>query len=146
MTGQIIEAICKELQSLFSETGVTVLRDTNFKPDDMPLYTMPFVVVSVANSNEFFQFSGGSISADWDININSFFYDFNANLGNDNGYSTEAYNILETLLEHFAMQNFTSVEMIAAVENYNLKLTLNGTIRDNEMQHNGGVIPPCTLR
>ena len=145
MTGQIIEAICKELQALFEETGTTVLRDTNFKPEDMPLYTMPCVVVEIASSNEFFQYSGGATSGDWDININSFFYDFNANLGNDSGYSTDAYNIIETLIEHFAMQTFLSAEMIAAVASYSLKLTLNGTIRDNELQHNGGVIPGYSI-
>lgn len=145
MTGIIIDAICNELQALFADTGNTVLRDTNFKISDIPMYTMPCILVGIASTNEYYQCSGGATRGDWDMDIKAFFYDFNANLGNDDGYSTSDYDIVETINKHFAKQSYLSQKMIDAVNNYSLKMTINGTVRNDELEYQGGVIPGYTI-
>lgn len=145
MIGQIIEAMSKELQELFAETGCTVVRDTQFRIDQMPIYTVPVIILTVNNSPDEFQYCGGVSAVNLDWNIRAFFYDLNSMLDDDQGFSSDAYNIIDQIRKYIALGSWVTTEMQNLLINYGFKLTLNGSIKETFLQNEGGIIPGYSL-
>ena len=141
MTGEIFDCFCKEIQSLFTD-GTSVIRDTQFNVEQMPMYTVPCVVISMNDSPDEYQYIGGATAADWDFSIRSYFYDLNGGLDNDSGYNQQAYSQLDTIRRHIASEQWVNNDMITMVETYGFKLALNGTIRQTQLQQDGGGLLP----
>ena len=145
MIGQVIEALSNEIKALFAETGCTVLRDTQFSVDKMPLYTVPVIIISANNTPDEYQYIGGITAVDIDFNIKVFFYDLNSGLDEDSGYSADAYNVIDTIRKYIALSDWTMQGMKDMVTNYGFKMTLNGSIKETMLQNEAGIIPGYSL-
>jgi hypothetical protein len=141
MISQIMNAFCIEIQAIFADTGETVLRDTQYNPSEMALYTMPVVILSLKDSPDIQQLSGGVTQAEWAWTIKSYFYDVNSNLDPDAGFSTEAYEIIDKIRNHISKMQWLTQDFKDIVTNYGYKLTLNGTDKAEPLQHDGGICP-----
>ena len=138
----IIQGLCDELSSLFADTGTEVLRDTQYKLKDMPVNTLSLIIIGIGYSPDNSVNPGGAIKYDVEIIIESYFYDINSSLESDDGNSTQAYSLIDTIMQYMAKMNWQTESMKSAVANYSWKLTLNGTVKSTEMQvQGGGVIP-----
>jgi hypothetical protein len=142
MTGEIVEALGAELKKLFEGTGTQIIRDSQFKLEDMPVYTAGLVILSLNNANDAQWAIGGATMADWGIGMKCFFYDDNSMLEDDQGATTQAYNIIDTIKNHFEKEDWLSAEMIAMVPLYGFKMMLTGIEKSTELQSQGGGIIP----
>lgn len=141
MLGQIINAFSIELQKLFADTGITILRDTDQDEGDLSAHTIPVVILDLLNSDETDQSVGGATAAQYDWTIRAYVYDSNAYLSDDSGFSASAYDLIDTIKNHFALQKWLSDEFIEIVNTYSFKLCLNGTQSAPKMKHGNGIIP-----
>jgi hypothetical protein len=151
MIGEILEAFTGEMRALFdSQTsdilkGATVLKDTQFKPEQMSVYTMPLIIISLTDSPDMQQLPGGATQAEWGWNIKAYFYDINSALTPDDSFSSEAWNIIDVIRKHFVFQRWITQDYKDLVVNYGYKITLNGTTKADSIQMSGGVIPGFTI-
>lgn len=149
MLSQILDAMCLEIEALFSDTGNTVLRDTQFKPNEMPLYTIPCIVLSLTDSPEIKQMIGGATKANFGWHIKAYFYDVNSDLSVDDPFSTEAYDIIHTIYKHFSVKDDSSEwltpEFTKVCQDYGYKLTLNGMQKAETLKIESGVCPGFSI-
>jgi hypothetical protein len=145
MLSEILDAMCLEVQALFKDTGNTVLRDTQFKMTEMPLYTIPVIVMSLKESPEIRQLIGGMTKADFGWHIKAYFYDANSDLSMTDPFSTEAYDIIHTIYQHFAARQWLTDEFIQVSQTFGYKLTLNGMSKAEPLRSDAGVIPGFSI-
>ena len=142
MIGEILDALCGELQELFVTTNTTVLRDTQVKQDNMALYSIPIIILRINNSPDQYQMIGGGTMCDWEFEIGAYFYDINSELSDDSGYSASAYDLIDTIRRHIALRKWKTTAMTTITTDYNFKLTLNGIPKAATIQQeNGGILP-----
>jgi hypothetical protein len=141
MIGQLFEGFSKELESLFATTGATVLRDTQFKEENMPMYMSPLIILGINDSPDNTQLPGGVTQEEWDWTIRVYFIDANAEMSPDFGTSTDAWNIVDNITKHFNLQSWLSNAFADTVSQYSFKLTFNGIIKAQELKSGNGIMP-----
>ena len=141
MIGNIINSICGEIKSFMSPES-TGLRSTQFKPNEVQLYTMPLILIELENPDEMYQLIGGNTRADWIFTIHAYNYDYNQELSDDSGYNGLAYDYIEQITNYLGKGIWNTQAMRDIEINYNFRLTLNDGIKASNINiHDGGVIP-----
>lgn len=141
MLSRIFDTFCGELQKLFENTGETILRDTQFKPEDMPAHTIPVIVISLKDTPDVKQLIGGATKADFGWHIKAYFYDANAGLDPDEGFSVEAYQVIEKIFNHVAKQEWLTEEFNQVCADFSYSLTLAGIGKAESLSIDSGIIP-----
>jgi hypothetical protein len=146
MESEILQGFCDEIQSLFFSTEIQVIRNTQFKSDNMPAGTIGLVVISMEDATDQHQYIGGAISGNWDFKIDAYLYDPNAEMDNDDGNSTSAYDLIGKIRSYIALGDWTTATMLNAVSTFGFKLTQSGVTKNTSMQkEGGGIIPGYSL-
>jgi hypothetical protein len=141
MIDKVLEALDKELLKLFVNDSPMIIRDTQFKVDNIPLGTAPLIILSIVNTPDVSIGIGGAKREDVDFDFRVYLLDVNANLDDDSGYSTGIYALIDTIIKHFASQQWLTDEYKAIVKDYNFCMTLNGLNKAERIQtDNGGVL------
>ena len=142
MTSNILNGLCQEFTALFAGTGNTILRATEWKPEQMPVYILPCIVIELKSSPEMYQFCGGTTCANWQIGIKTYFNDYDSGLNDSTGDQTKNYEIIDTIVEHIASMQWLSDEMKGIVRNNGFKMTLNGAVQETSLAKDGGGMIP----
>jgi hypothetical protein len=141
MIKELFEGFCEELKALFDGTETMVLRDSKFKKIQTPAHMNSWVVLSLRDSSDSSQLSGGVTQQEWNWGIKVYFYDPNADLNEDDGVSMEGYNLIDKIIEHLNNQVWLSTLFQSVVNTYAFKLTYNGTIDAEPLTFDGGMMP-----
>lgn len=141
MIGQILNAFEKELKELYKDTGTMVIRDLQSKSqNDIPLYTTNLVEICLNTSPEVQQLPGGAKQAEWIFALNIYFWDVNAGLNEDDGFSSDKYNEIDFLTNHFIKQVWLTNDFQSIVDTYSYKLTLKSIAECEPIESSNGLI------
>jgi hypothetical protein len=144
LTGTILNAICKELQSFFTLTEypeTTVLLDTQANEDNLALHTLPFVIVSMTDSPDYAQLPGGSTQYAIDISLKVYQIEPNSALDDDSGYSIHLLDIIDDIRDHISRGIWQSQSMIDISASNSFKMALQNVIKSESMAMQNGIVP-----
>lgn len=140
MTGTIITGLLKELEMLFDGTNATVLMDTQWDEEEMPIHTLPAIVLQLADSPESDQNIGGATQYQFDWVITVIELIPNAEYSPDGGYSFNLFDTLDKVRKHFAVKQWLTPEFIALATDYSFVMTLNGVTKGAKQKSGNGVV------
>jgi len=146
MIGEILNAIMQECIAYLG-AGSVILK-TNYKPKNIPAYSMPLILLEVAEATESGQFPGGLTQMDWQIGLNAYNYMLDI-LGEDiTGASTDLLNIpIDGIRQHFSYgvwlaDNATNTGKIMddITNNYGFKFALGGVVPADALDEDGDIM------
>jgi hypothetical protein len=127
MTGEILQAILDEIKAMIDGQGGTILLKTNYKPKDLPSYTMPLYLIHLVGAPESYEYPGGLTRQEWQWALNSYNYVPNEAVDDDKAYSTDLLNVVDQTRRHFAnYAQFITPGMKTILDNYGLRMTYMG--------------------
>lgn len=139
MTGDILNAVIAECKALFTDTGGTVLLKTDYKASALPGYTMPLILIDLADAPDTYQYPGGASRVDWSFFLNTYEYVPNPT-DDDGGYSVDLLLIIDIVRRHFAKGvwlNTASPNLTDMLNRYCFKFTLGSTEPADHIEQDG---------
>jgi hypothetical protein len=137
MIDEILDAVLNECKALLTDTGGTVLFKTNYKPANLPNYTMPLILCDLYESEDAKQLLGGASLLDWMFALNSYNYEPDAYVSEETGYSTSLTKVIDDVRRHFSKGDWLTTDMTGIVEKYGFKFTLSGILPADALDQDG---------
>lgn len=138
MTGEILEAILNEIKAMIGGKGGTLLLKTNYKPKDLPSYTMPLYLIHLVAAPESYEYPGGLTKMEWQWALNSYNYEPNEAVDDDNGYSTGLLDVIDDVRRHFSnYAAFLTPGMATILDKYGFRFTFMGITEADVIDESG---------
>lgn len=144
MTGEILQAVLDECRAVvttkFGEDIGTLILKTDYRPENLPSYQMPVLLLDLMDGPESGQYVGGLTRMDWIFAMNSYNYEPNVNVDSDLGYATSLLNITDTVRRHFSFGVWLTAGMSAILDAYGFRFTLSGLLHADALEADGVVM------
>lgn len=137
MIDEIIDAVLKECEALFSGTGTTFILKTDFKATNIGTYGMPLVLIDVPDGVDTGMFLGGATHEDWQFGLNSYNYEPDAYADDKTGYSTGLLAIIQEIRRHFSFEEWLTPGMSDVRQKYGFRFTLSGISPADALEGDG---------
>lgn len=139
ITGDILNAIQKELLAFTSGKGATVLFKSDYRANKLPSYTMPLILLDVPEAPDTTQYMGGATRVDMVIHINTYVLSPDVTLDDPGTSSNDLLNFIDQVRQYFSFGVFSTQEMTDILTNYGFRFTLGGIDVPDALDQDGQV-------
>jgi hypothetical protein len=140
MISDYIKATEVEMLKLFENTGTSVLRDTGFDENNMPVHQNGCVVIRLNGLPDSHQLLGGTTKLIFDWSFICMVLDANPTIAEDNDVSYTVYDIVDTIMRHFNNKEWLTDEMKEQNSENSYKLEYQGTGKTETLSSQTGCI------